>query len=857
MPEIVDISTLKGLSEEEAERRLRVEGYNELPAARKRDTLAIAVSVLQEPMLLLLIAAGSLYLVLGDLHEGVILLFFVFVIIGITIYQERKTERALEALRDLSSPRALVIRDGVERRIAGREVARGDLLIITEGDRVPADGVVLTESNLLVDESLLTGESVPVRKIPWDGKTEFRKPGGEDQPFVYSSTLIVGGQGYVRVERTGINTEIGKIGRALHAIEPQATPLQKSTARLVRGLAVFSISIAIVIVIVYGIMRGDFVEGLLAGITLAMATIPEEIPVVLTIFLALGAARISRKRVLTRRMPAVETIGETTVLCVDKTGTITQNRMAVAKLYAGRIKDGKDRMGSGYYDVDYKEDRLPERFHELLEFSILASEKKPFDPMEKAFMELGEYYLSQTEHIHRDWALVHEYSLTHKMLAVSHVWRSPDSSEYVIAAKGAPESIADLCHLTKTELAELSRHVDKMAGEGLRVLAIAKASYKGKEWPGEQHAFDYRFLGLVGLSDPIREDVPAALKESYNAGIRVIMITGDYPATAQSIARQIGLKQVEKVITGPEMDRMDDLTLRRLIREVNIFARVVPLQKLRIVNALRANGEVVAMTGDGVNDAPALKAADIGIAMGSRGTDVARESASIVLLDDDFSSIVETIRLGRRVYDNIQKAIAYIFAIHTPIIGMSVIPVVLNLPLVLFPVHIVFLELVIDPASSLVFEAEPDEVNVMQRPPRDPKTSLFSRRFLGLSLLQGMVVLAIVLTLLLAFLYSGHGASESRAVAYSTLIIANLSLIITNRSWTRSLPAILRTPNRAFLIVVGSAFAFLLALLNIPFLRDLFLFAPLSPMDFSISLLAGIASIVWFEGIKALGWFKH
>lgn len=837
----IDIKSIKGLSGAEAADRLREEGYNELPSTQRRNLFAIAFEVVREPMFLLLVAGGIIYLIVGDIEEAVLLLSFVFVVMGITFYQERKTERALEALRDLSSPRALVIRGGKEERIAGREVVREDIMVLTEGDRVPADAVMLSSNDLSVDESLLTGESVPVRKIPWDGKLQVTRPGGEDLPFVYSGTLIVSGQGIARVLATGIHTEMGKIGKALRELETQETPLQEKTAGLVKTLAIAALSLAIIVVIAYGVTRGNWLNGLLAGITLAMATIPEEIPVILVVFLALGAWRISQNRVLTRRVPAVETLGSATVLCVDKTGTLTLNRMTVSEIYAG----------GEYHKIDYNAPAsLPEKYHQIVEFSILASERDPFDPMEKAFKELGLHYLAHTEHLHGDWNLVHEYSLSPELLALSHVWKSPDSDEYVIAAKGAPEAIANLCHFNEAQMQDLAQHINEMANEGLRILAVAKAYYKGAAFPAVQHDFDFEYLGLIGLSDPVRPTVAQSVKECYAAGIRVVMITGDYPGTAQSIARQIGLAHVDEFMTGAELEEMDELELERRVKTVNIFARVVPEQKLRLVSALKATGEIVAMTGDGVNDAPALKAASIGIAMGGRGTDVAREAASLVLLDDDFASIVQAVKLGRRIFDNIRKALSYVFAIHVPIIGMSLIPVVLDLPLVLLPVHIVFLELIIDPASSVVFEAEPEEADVMARPPRDPREPLFGRRLMSISILQGLSVLLIVLTVYRAALYMGHSPTDARALTFTTLIIANLSLILTNRSWSRNIFSALRTPNAALWWVLGGATLFLALVIYVPFLRSLFRFTILHPIDLAVCLVAGVASILWFEGLK-------
>jgi Ca2+-transporting ATPase len=822
---------------------LQSAGPNDLPAARPRSLAFLALDVLREPMILLLVVAGALYLVLGELQEALLLLASVFGVVGISLYQTHRTERALDALRDLSSPRALVIREGAQRRIPGREVVPGDLLVLAEGDRVPADGVVLAAISLSVDESLLTGESAPVRKATWDGATAMGRPGGDDQPYVYSGTLVVRGQGVCEVRATGARTELGRIGKALQTIAPEATPLQRATGQVVRVFATIGLLICAVIVVVYGLARGDWLAGLLAGITLAMSIMPEEFPVVLTVFLALGAWRIAQSQVLTRRVPAIETLGAATVLCVDKTGTLTQNRMAVRAL-------AEDQQ---VYAVDGDAaEALPDTCHELVEFGILASQSAPFDPMEQALKVLGERALAGTEHLHGDWTLVREYPLSPGLLALSHVWRSPDGQDYVIAAKGAPEAVADLCHLDAAQAATLDAQVRALADQGLRVLGVAKAYFSPAALPAEQHDFAFQLVGLVGLEDPVRPSVPAAIAECYRAGLRVVMITGDYPGTAQHVARQIGLQPADQYITGPDLDAMDDRELQERVRTATVFARVVPEQKLRLVNALKAKGEVVAMTGDGVNDAPALRAAHIGIAMGARGTDVAREAAALVLLDDDFSSIVRAVRLGRRIFDNLKKAMAYLVAVHVPIAGVALVPVLFRWPLVLAPPHVVFLELIIDPACSLAFEAEPAERDVMARPPRDPAEPLFSRRTITLSLLQGAGVLLVVLAVFFVVLARGQGELEARAITFTTLIVANLALILTNRSWSQTIFGTLRVRNAVLWWVVGGALALLALVLYVPFLRDLFGFAVLHPDDLALCLAAGLASIGWFEGLKLL-----
>ncbi len=832
------------ISEAEAAKRLESEGYNELPSSDRRSLFSLAFGVLCEPMFLLLVACGALYLLLGDVPEALMLLGFVFFVMGLTLYQERKTEHALDALRDLSSPRAQVVRGGTERRIAGREVVRGDLLVVNEGDRVAADAQLLSCLNMMVDESLLTGESVPVRKSEEMQDAKERHPGGDDLPFIYSGTMVVQGQGIARVVAIGTKSEIGKIGKVLQAVEPEETLLQNETGRWVHHLALVGLSLCILVVIFYSLTRSDWLHGLLAGVTLAMATLPEELPVVLTIFLAMGAWRISKKQVLTRRMPAIEMLGSSTVLCVDKTGTLTMNRMSVSKLFAG----------GAFLDVgEVSRNSIPEEFHELLEFTILASQLDPFDPMEKAIKESGDIYLTETEHLHKDWSLVHEYPLSKELLSLSRVWKSSENEHYTIAAKGAPEAIIDLCHFDDEAIESLFCPISEMADQGLRVLGVARAFFRQPVLPGQQHDFVFEFLGLIGLADPVRPTVPSAIAECYSAGVRVVMITGDYPGTARNIARQIGLEKADRWITGPEMEGMTDQELQERVNEVNVFARVVPEQKLRLVSALKANGEIVAMTGDGVNDAPALKAANIGIAMGGRGTDVARESASLVLLDDDFSSIVQAIRLGRRIFDNIRKAIAYIFAIHVPIAGISLLPVLFHWPLLLLPAHIAFLQLIIDPACSIVFEAEGEECDVMKRPPRNSREPLFVRKMVVLSLMQGVIVLAVVLAVFWYSYAKGDGEQEVRALTFTTLMISNLGLILTNRSWSRTFVATMRFPNKALFPVVAGALLFLGVVLYIPFFIHLFRFSALHSLDLLLGFSAGIGSVLWFEGVKWFG----
>lgn len=831
---------LQGLTQKEVKHKLETEGYNELQGGTSKNFLSIMLGVVKEPMFLLLVACGTLYMILGDIEEGIMLLGFVFVVMGIEFYQERKSEKALEALKDLASPRALVIREGIEVRIPGREVVCGDILVLQEGDRVPADATVIKGISLLVDESLLTGESVPVRKHDWNGENDTIQPGGDDLPFVYSGSMVVQGNGIARVTHTGMNTQIGKIGKALEEVEENPTKLKVEIGKLVKRLTITGAILCISVIAIYTITRGDLLQGFLAGITLAMAMLPEEFPVVLTIFMAIGAWRISKKSVLTRRPSAIETLGSATILCTDKTGTLTENKMVVAQLY-----------NKQQFWASKNSQEFPEEYHDIIEYGILSSQTNPFDPMEKAINQIGQTFLQNTEHIHNNWDMIKEYALSRELLAMSRVFLNKENDYKIIAAKGAPEAIFDLCHLSPGEISNYSGAVQKMASEGLRVLGVAKSNINGNTLPEVQHDFNFEFIGLIGLSDPIRPQVPAAVKECHKAGIRVIMITGDYPVTAQNIAREIGLTNYTNCITGQELSTMSEAELSLKIKTTDVFARVIPEQKLKIVNALKRNNEIVAMTGDGVNDAPALKSANIGIAMGEKGTDVAREASALVLMDDNFGSIVGAIKMGRRIFDNLQKALGYIFAIHVPIAGLSLIPVFFaDFPLILWPVHVVFMELIIDPACSIIFEAEGAERSVMSRPPRKIDEPFFGAKKILIGCFQGVCILIATLALYFVTLDLGYNTGAVRAMTFVALIVANIFTILTNRSWNESIFTILKTPNPTVKWVAGGAILFITLILNIPFLQRLFQFSPISLWEAMIAALVGMSTIIWFELYK-------
>ncbi|HVC62680.1 MAG TPA: cation-translocating P-type ATPase [Acetobacteraceae bacterium] len=831
---------LPGLTAREAAERLRRDGPNELPRGSRRRLPRILRDVLREPMFALLLGAGLIYLLLGDRIEALLLLVFASLSVAIAVVQEARSEHVLDALRDLTSPRALVIRDGEQRRIAGREVVRGDLVLLAEGDRVPADALLLEARDLLTDESLLTGESVPVRKqAVVAGAEPDRHPGGDDLPHVFSGTMVVRGQGVAEVLATGPHSEIGRIGQTLVEIETAPPNLSRQTARMVRAAAAIGLVCCGLVVLLYGLLRGSWLDALLAGIALGMAMLPEEFPLVLTVFMVMGAWRMSQARVLTRRAPAIETLGEATILCTDKTGTLTENRMSVAALQV----DGETLAVA-------EAQPLPPEFRRLAATAALASAPDAYDPMDRAFQALA----GSTGEAIEAGTLVRTYGLRPDLLAVTQAWRPSADGPLRVAAKGAPEAIAQLCRLDQVARDALARKADRLAEAGMRVLAVAEATAPGVP-PDSPHDFAFRLLGLAGLADPLRRSVPAAIAECRAAGIRVVMITGDYAVTARAIARQAGL-DAEAVLDGPAIARMGEAELRDAVRRVGVFARIVPAQKLRIVRALQAGGQVVAMTGDGVNDAPSLKAADIGIAMGGRGTDVAREASSLVLLDDDFGSIVRTIRLGRRIYDNLRKAMAYIIAVHVPIAGLALLPLLTGLPLIFGPVHIAFLEMVIDPVCSMVFEAEQAEASVMRRPPRAVDSPLFSPALVGWSLLQGAVAFLALAALYALALRNGLPEADARALTFVSLVLVDLGLVLVNRGFEASLRDLVGQRNRALTWVSAVTVVLLALILALPLGREMFRFGPLHADDLLLVAAIVVGVVVVLESLKRL-WRKR
>ncbi len=828
-------SQAAGLSSAEARARQEKYGKNELTPKKKDGFLRKTLHIIGEPMFLLLIAAAIIYFILGEPRDGAIMLIFVVGIIAIDVIQEWKTDRTLKALKDLSAPHITVIRDGKEQIIASADLVPGDLMLLREGVKIPADGVIIRCNDLCVDESSLTGEAEGVWKISTDQAPPADAVWRLD--YCYAGTLITQGTAVVRVDQIGDQTEYGKIGAHVAAAPQEATPLQKQTASLVRLCAV----IAAILFLLVGLftywnieasdLADRLIESVLAGITLAMAMIPEEYPVVLTVFLSMGAWRLAKKQSLVRKLPSVETLGTVSVLCVDKTGTITMNQMTVQDIWALNGADSP-----------------------LIETMGLGCEATHYDPMEKAMLAFCTEKGFPPEHLFNG-ELVAEYAFNNELKMMGHVWRR--NGDLIIAAKGSPERILTICEIGEEDRETVRAMMKKMSGEGLRVIAVAAARPETEaEIPASISDCRLTFLGLVGLADPPRKTVADDIAVCNRAGIRVVMITGDYGLTAATIAEKIGMRSCGQIITGDMIREMSDETLKEKAKTCNIFSRVVPEQKMRIVKAFQKNGEIVAMTGDGVNDAPALKYADIGIAMGKRGSEVAREAADLILLDDNFTTIVETVKDGRRIYDNIRKAVGYIFTIHIPIAFSALLGPLLGIPsaaLLILPFHVVLLELVIDPTCSIILERQPAERNIMERPPRDPGEKLVNIKLLTKSMLQGIAVFAASFATYFFMLNSGGAADTARAMGLSVIILANLLLVQVISSEQDS---VFRSARRLMkdkvMWLASAATVLMLVLILYSPLNSFLKLAPLSLPQLLAVIAIAAAAVLWYEPVKLI-----
>ena len=825
---------ITGLTSAEAMRLQAQYGKNELTPQKKDSFLKKVFHIILEPMFLLLIVAAVIYFILGEPRDGAIMLIFVVGIISIDVIQEWKTDKTLNALKDLSAPKITVMRDGKEQVIASVDLVAGDLMIIQEGVKIPGDGTLIKCNDLCVDESSLTGEAEGV----WKTSTENATPSQDywRKDYCYAGTLVTQGTATVLVNKIGAETEYGKIGMDVALAPDEDTPLQKQTGSLVRLCA----GIAAVLFVMVGVFTwfnlpnhtfgARLIESILSGITLAMAMIPEEFPVILTVFLSMGAWRLAKKKSLVRKLPSVETLGAVSVLCVDKTGTITMNMMSVQSTWA---KDSDE--------------------HSLCQTMGLACETDAYDPMEKAMLKYCNS-LDITNESLFNGKLVNEYAFTNELKMMGHVWQR--NNELIIAAKGSPEKILSICDLTDTEREIAENKILEMSSEGLRVIAVAIANpISESEIPAEITSCHLKLQGLIGLADPPRMSVKQDIAVCNKAGIRVVMITGDNGITASSIAKKIGMKGSENIITGDMIEQMSDEELKEKVFDVSIFSRVIPEHKMRIVKAFKENGEIVAMTGDGVNDAPALKYADIGIAMGKRGSDVSREAADLILMDDNFTTIVETVKDGRRIYDNIRKAVGYVFTIHIPIAFASLLGPMLGITpsaLFLLPLHVVLLELIIDPTCSIVLERQPAEADIMERGPRNPSEKLLTPQILFKSIIQGLVIFAASFGAYYTILDGNpSNASLARAMGLAIIILSNLFLVQVNSSehnFATNSAKRLAKDKVMWAANIGSL-AMLTLILFSP-LNIILKLSPLSPQLFAAAVGISFVSVFWYELVK-------
>jgi Ca2+-transporting ATPase len=797
-------------------------GSNVFLAANSSGLWSTLKEVVTEPMFLLLLAACALYFGMGQLTEAVALVVALLAVSGISVYQSLRSDHALAALRELTQPQARAWRNGALASVPIEELVVGDAVLLEEGSRVPADGTVDAANDFAVDEAILTGEAVPVAKAPGNA--------------VFAGTSAVSGSAWLTLTAVGAGTEFGRIGSSLGAISTEKTPLQVQVSQFVRRMAWVGLG---AFVLVWGVnyaRSGDWATALLFGLTLAMSILPEEIPVAFSSFMALGAARLSRAGVLTKQPQTVESLGSATVICVDKTGTITQQGMRLAQLYDGATDALVALPGP-----------LSDSAAAVLAYARWASETEPFDFMEKAIAEAfaaANPALAALVH-----PMVHEYPLAGTPPMMTHLRRAPNGA-LLVAGKGAVEHILAVCRPAAAVAARVREVTQQLSAQGLRVLGVAQAQSPAEGvFPAEQDDFAWSFLGLVALENPPKANAAGVIQSFTRAGIRVKMITGDFPETAQAIARQVGLPGADTLLTGPEVLALDDATLRQRVPATAVFARMFPEAKLRVVNALKANGEVVAMTGDGVNDGPALKAAHIGVAMGRRGTEVARQAASLVLVDDDLGSMVTAIAQGRRIYQNLQKAISYIVSIHLPIILTVTVPLLAGWKFanLLGPVHIIFLELVMGPTCSIAFENEPAEAGQMLSAPRPRGATFLGGRELGRSLAQGLGIAAAVLGVYYAAMRLGRPVGEVRTLVFATLVGSNIVLTLVNRSFTQSVWRTLGVPNRLLWLMLGLTLALLLVALWVPAARGLFGFVPVPLAELG---WCGLAALLGAGGLE-------
>ncbi len=825
---VTELTNLKGLSAEEVNLRRNQYGKNIFQSGASRGFLHIVWDIVKEPMFILLVIACSLYFILGEISEGIMMLVAMTLVTTISLFQEMKSTRAVEALNKFTEPKVALIRDGVTLSVAAEELVPGDIMLLEEGMKIPADAIILQENDLSVNESIITGESLPVDKHE-----------SEEHNKLYQGTTINTGKCIAKVTATGIHTELGKLGKFVGSYSPPKTRLQVQINTFVRRLALFGLLGFFVILFVNYFHHHEWINSLLFALTLAMSAVPEEIPVAFTSFMALGAFKMSKLGIISRQPQIIENLGAVTVICFDKTGTITENKMSVRTIY------------------DYSNDSVTELSKNVvvgndrvLRFAMLASEKEPFDAMEMAIWEAYNEFVADKSSLMLK--MVFEYPLQGKPPMMTHVYENGIIK--IVAAKGAPEKILEVCRLEETTKKRITSHVKELASNGYRIIAVASAKHSDPVLPVTHEDFQWHFEGLLAFYDPPKPNIAYVLKQFYNAGIHVKLVTGDYPETTINIAGRVGMPNYLKYTTGQEVMTMNADELSKTVADVNVFARMFPEAKMKVIEALKKNGEVVAMTGDGVNDGPALKSADIGIAMGSKGTEIARQASDLILTDDNIDKIAKAVEEGRKIFVNLKKAVRYIISIHIPIILVASLPVVLGwtYPNIFTPIHVIFMELIMGPTCSIFFEREPvEETNMLQKP-RKKNEGLFTTAELSISLLQGLAIAAAALLLYYYFMNKGASLEDTRTVVFTTLLLSNVFLTFINRSFSKTIYHTSRYKNSLAPIVLIISVIFLLALHLIPTVRQLFQLTKLSAPVFWLCLLAAFVSVIWFDVYKLI-----
>ena len=818
---------IKGLTNEQVIIAREKFGKNALTFKRENTILDAIKSLAKEPMIVLLLAASLIYFVSGEIGDGIFLVSAIVIVSLISLYQDSRSRNALEKLKDFSQPHCKVIRNGQTEEIKNEELVVGDYLIIEEGTMITADGKIIHSNDFSVNESILTGESFSV----------FKDKDKEDN-FVFKGTSVASGLAIVIINNIGNETKLGKIGESLDSIQEEKTPLEQQIISFVKKLVLIGI---VVFFIVWGINyfhTYKLLDSLLKALTLAMSILPEEIPMAFSAFMAIGAWRLMKMGIVVKQMKTVETLGSATVICTDKTGTITENKMSLAKLFVLSTQK-----------ISNLDEVLSDEEKQLITTAMWASEPIPFDPMEialhQAYTNLG------TKDERPNFKMIHEYPLSGKPPMMTHLFEN-NLGQRIIAAKGAPEALMNVSDLSEDEKNQINQAIETITQEGYRVLGVGECHFEGNDFPTTQQEFKFNFRGIVAFYDPPKKNFKSVLNHFYEAGIAVKIITGDNAATTTAIAKQIGFKGIENSITGQELMKLSDIELKEKVMHVSIFSRMFPEAKLRIINALKANQQIVAMTGDGVNDGPALKAAHIGIAMGKRGTEIAKEAASLILVEDDLSKMVDAVAMGRKIYTNLKKAIQYIISIHIPIILTVFVPLALGwiYPNIFSPVHIIFLELIMGPTCSIVFENEPMEKNTMLQHPRPFSTTFFNWKELSTSIVQGIAITA---GTLIAYQFSvdkGYDEAYTRSMVFSVLITANIFLTLVNRSFYYSILTTLRYKNNMVLLIISITIAITGILLFVQPFTSFFKFEPLQFTDLIISIIIGFISVIWYELVK-------